>query len=232
MMVPTVKIKKVWHVGSMDISRKGERGSSYEGNLLSASPCPEAWIEICKLGGNPVFETPSSVTLLDITFDQSISRHKKAFEKKMIEYGLENDLIEYKTLYKATFYDDELDTEFYSLHDTREEAEEEFFEDYPVEEIKEICASDKLKALHSQRGIVKGLDFVMIEWAKDKGYDGVYWREELDPASLSAPRAGLFDHAVKRMILSERVPESREGMKGVGKTKWEEVSLSGSLNLT
>lgn len=85
MMVPTIKIKKVWHVGSMDLSRKGERGSSYEGNLLSASPCPEAWIKICKLGGNHVFETPSSVTLLDITFDQSISRHKKAFEKKMIE---------------------------------------------------------------------------------------------------------------------------------------------------
>src|SRR5574337_1870084 len=52
LLIPVVTVSRVFHVGAMNHSLKGARGSSLEAGCLSVSLCPAAWTEIAKLGGN------------------------------------------------------------------------------------------------------------------------------------------------------------------------------------
>src|SRR3546814_4668353 len=54
--VPLVSFDALWHSGTMDAADKGCRGESHEGQGLSVSTDPDAWEEIAKLGGGPLWE--------------------------------------------------------------------------------------------------------------------------------------------------------------------------------
>src|SRR3546814_10515345 len=54
--VPLVSFDALWHRGTMDAADKGCRGESHEGHGLSVSTDPDAWEEIAKLGGEPLWE--------------------------------------------------------------------------------------------------------------------------------------------------------------------------------
>ena len=57
--VPVLRLPLVYHVGSLDPSRRGElHRTSQEGPCLSVSLCPGSWAEIARLGGS-VQEHPS-----------------------------------------------------------------------------------------------------------------------------------------------------------------------------
>lgn len=54
---PLIEHSQVYHLGQLDKSAKGSthNGTSYEGNGLSVSTCPQAWQAIARLGGVPAW---------------------------------------------------------------------------------------------------------------------------------------------------------------------------------
>jgi hypothetical protein len=182
------------HVGTMHIEDKGYRGPSHEGEGLSVSTCPQAWVRIAKLGGLPWFELtrPENVFLDAHALSQQASQ-------RMARWGLENGWVENEALWQARYWDDELDAEVTSLHPTREEALAEAFEDEScVRCVAVLAARPSLVARMNQR-----IDFGEAEsllhavYAEDVlALDGVFWEDVLDVSRLSAPRAVVFRNRV------------------------------------
>lgn len=222
MKIPVIIATKLWHLGTLDKSQKGIRGASYEGNLLSASACPEAWMRICKLGGSQAHELNKHAFLLDML---EITDPKTAkgceLRDRFIKEALADGSIQQRTVFRASFFDDEYDELMYTIHETREEAIQEYDEDVDIEEVSKYFSSPDIIALHSKaEGDDCGLDFAIIEWAKKYDLDGVYWSQRLAPETLSAPRAGLFDRTIKSFKAVSSIPEDDEGLSHIGETQW------------
>lgn len=225
MKIPVITAKKLWHLGSLDIKQKGNRGASYEGNLLSASACPDAWMKICRLSGSQAHETKKHLYLLDmLEVTHPKTSEGRSLREKIIEDGLDNGNILQRTLFKASYYDDELEDMLFTLHHTRDEALYEYDEDVEIEEVTEYFCSPSLLAQHKQGNSgFFGIDFAIIEWAKKQDLDGVYWDERLAPDILSAPRAGIFDRAIKHFKPVDHLPDDEEGLTFIARTQWVSI---------
>lgn len=143
--------------------------------------------------------------------------------KHIIKEGKASGSIVKRDMWKASYYDDELDREVYALFDSLDALREE----YPDEEYVEVSRESGhfssrdvlLKHGWSADGIHE-IDFAIIEWARENGLDGVYWDEELDISGYSAPRGGFFDQGIDTLIACEVMPDNDEGMEGVGPVEW------------
>jgi hypothetical protein len=227
--LPTRKVEALWHWGSLDASRKFERGESYEGNLFSMSACPEAWQQICKLGGEQLHMKGDSSTLLDMhSILYGKTKSAKALKQEISAWGVAQGLLEHKTIFKISWYDDELEDHVSSDYLTREEAENEIdeVEEVTLTESSILAGTAQLLAKHGFKGReIIGVEYAVIEWAQSKFagvFDGVYWAENHDPDRYSAPRAGMFPFDLSRLTEVEDAPEDDDALEGVSKTKWIE----------
>jgi len=179
------------HVG--DLSRAREpKGYSFEGAGLSVSRHPEAWTHIAKLGGyqtwvlrkeNPAFyEVPAKLP------------------KKVTAWLESAGFLEPTTEFCYEWFDEDLQETRAMAFATREEAEEEAGESGA--EVFERAAwkfgpkgldywhATFGEAATPQHGYAE--DFGVMFWAENRGYDGCWWGEDLDPVGLSAPRGVIF----------------------------------------
>lgn len=194
----TKTFKKLYHIGLMVGLQEGRRQrgstSSQEGHCLSVSECPDAWRQIAKIGGYPLWELikPGNAFL-------HAHALKKA-ERKLIEaWALQQGFVQAGTLFQAWSTDEEGEPIF-GLYLTREEAVDELGEDaYEASDIKEVPAvlpTEALSAYCQQKvDFLDVEDMIQLCYAdKVLGLDGVFWNDRLDPYAYSAPRAGILPH--------------------------------------
>jgi len=198
---PSLNIAEVYHVGFMDPQHK--RRGSLEGSGLSVSLHPEAWTKIAKLGGRPT----QALTNPKGTF---LNYHALTDEQKkaILSWGEQNRYVSGATTYRVSWYDDEADGTVFSIMHDREKAEAEA-EDMEDSVVKELPGSYVATPLMQQR--VHGsadpslvLDLLSTIFVEDVlGWDGVWWKDTLDPASLSAPRGVIVPNAISRWQRSQ-----------------------------
>lgn len=191
--LPVRAIRRVAHIGTMDAADKGATfGGSYEGHGLSISLDPHAWEEIAKLGGNRWWEMWNHAGRFIEAHDLT-----DAQRETIADWGVEQALVEQVTAFRSTHFDEE-GGEYWSLHESVEEAEvESDFEDEEDEEARPVTTEDTLKATHlleERLGMRSGLDcfdHLLVLYGEDMtAYDGVWWQD--DYGHLSAPRGVIF----------------------------------------
>jgi hypothetical protein len=190
MNYPIISIDEVFHIGFMDIEHK--ESNSLEGSGLSVSTEPDAWIEIAKLGGRPIYS-------LKKTDSQFLDCHALTDEQvsSIIRWGTDNGYIELKNLYRVMYYDDEMESEVYSDYENESEAkiEAEGYEVEPIVLVNKPVSTEKLKkhvnGLASPTIVFDLLCAVFVE--EYLQIDGAWWFDTLDPSYLSAPRGVIFN---------------------------------------
>ena len=227
--LPVRKVAALWHWGSLDASRKFERGTSYEGNLFSMSACPDAWRQISKFGGKQLHLKSDTTTLLDMfSITEAKTPSAKALKEEIANWGVDQGLLEHRTLYRVGWYDCELDDMQCLEFNTKEaaEAEAEDDEERTVTEFNTLVGTPALLARHGfrEKDIID-LQFAVIEWAREKFagvVDGVYWAQNHEPFNGWSPRAGLFPFDLSRLAAVDDNPYDEDALKGVSKVKWVE----------
>lgn len=209
--IPLVHLASVYHVGSLDPSRRGSlHGSSQEGPCLSVSLCPEAWTSIARLGGSRLHEMRrDDAAFLDVL----AAMEDPELGGVIVGWAEAEVLVVFREQWKAWRYDDEMEQWGYMLLDTRAEAEEEIDEfsrgpdGGPALELRMGYAATP--ELHRRLGIEPfddafALDFAAMLWARDaapqlvgRTLDGVWFREDHAPEHMSAPRGGIFPEALR-----------------------------------
>ena len=200
----------LYHVGTMDISKKSN--SSYEGNGLSVSMCPSAWESIAEIGGSDIWKiSKDNVKLLDY---HKLS--KKTYDD-IIEWGVLNGYLkEVFGRYGCTVFSEDMGRDINCLCDNLNDAlsevgledlyftyedyldSEDGYEDmiYPVRSFK---ATDKLiseSLITPDEGLCSTEQNFLLYVEKYTDYDGVYWNENLDPIGLTAPRGVIFNSKI------------------------------------
>lgn len=97
--IPVRVFEKLYHFGSLNIKDRGD--FSYEGNTLSISIHPKQWMEIMDVDKSDIWETTSSLTLVDLKQFLKNEINKNI----IIDWGLENDLISYEKISRIFQYD-------------------------------------------------------------------------------------------------------------------------------
>ena len=194
---PYVQLDRVVHIGTLDVSQKGNRGDSYEGSGLSFSTDPEAWEAIAQLGGQAWWECSlASHRLLD--GHALVKQHGDA----LAQWGIKEGLVTSGTAWVVSWFDDEMDDTMSmwcgSLAQAQEERREE--ED-PIEERTTYLPTQALRDAmrHKARAGEADpsvLDDLATVWAQRQGLHGVWWKDQLDPDRYSAPRGVLFPEHV------------------------------------
>jgi GNAT superfamily N-acetyltransferase len=195
---PTRSFKKLWHVGTMDITKK--RKGSHEGDGLSVSPNPEAWEQINPFTGGDHWElTKPGNLFLDFY------RMNKAHKQELTEWGVRQGYVEAAGTWKYCYYDDEMEDTVCSEYPTLEQALSESGYD-SLEEAK----AEGIEITQDSEGLIPTqkfntrmgenveqaftLDFLAMVYAEDMlKIDGVWWNETLDVSRYSAPRAVIFN---------------------------------------
>jgi hypothetical protein len=179
------------HVGTLRAQDKGVRGASREGNGLSVSQCPEAWVRIARLGGLPWWrlERPGHA-FLDA---HALTRSQR---RAIAAWGVAQGWVAWRMLWRLRWYDEELDGTVQSLHDSRAAACEEAFddEDADIARVRTLVAQPALAARMGQT-VTSGQAEALLHavYAEDVlVLDGVFWNDVLDAGALSAPRAVIF----------------------------------------
>ncbi|WP_274644566.1 hypothetical protein [Pseudomonas serbica] len=227
--IPVIKVASLWHWGSLDASHKFERGTSYEGNLFSMSACPEAWQRISKFGGKKLHLKADSTTLLDLySILDPMTSTAEALKQEITEWGIAQGLLEPRTIFSLSWYDDEMDGVQSYSYKTREDAEAEM-EEGDDKTLSQACIQVGTSELLARHGFrphdIIGVEFAIIEWAKEKFPEvisGVYWRDPHDPYNGVAPCAGLFPFEVSGLTAVDGFPDDEVALKGVSKVKWVE----------
>lgn len=178
-------VSPIYHVGTMDISKKSN--FSQEGNGLSVSNCPDAWRQITEgfSHGDCFKLSKPYMKLLDyysLTDEEKTTIQKWAVQQGYVSPGV---------VYKAVFGD-----EIYSLYDQYEKALEEVGDDpESVVPIESILPTQKLLDYSLVKVELLDLPSIIAELYAEQvlDYDGVYWDEVLDVYSYSAPRGVIFN---------------------------------------
>lgn len=220
---PLARLSEVTHIGTLNPADKGVRGDSYEGTGLSFSLHPEEWETIARLGGAPWWTTDvSSCRLLD--GHELIENWGPA----LAAWGEANGWLDRTVMYRIEWFDDEVDGNVSMLCASREEAlaELEFCGDGGLDEdaitVVDPCwvATSKLDVAmgraprQKSQGDANILQDVATVWAKEQGLDGVWWEDELNVQSLSAPRGVVFEHVVPSLAFEKlRSPQIRPSFR-------------------
>lgn len=192
--LPIKKISKVFHVGTMDISKKSS--FSLEGSGLSVSVHPEEWQKI-----NPL--TAGVLHVLTKNNGQFVDAHRlnKKQKRNIILWGIQNEYIVQKGTYRYYYYDDELEQEVYMEFPTYEEAEKEVDDKSDIKfESKGIFSTEKLFIKTNQSKIYAATTFdllLTVYVETETEYDGIWWNDKLDVLSYSAPRGVIFNSKLK-----------------------------------
>ena len=189
---PLYTISTVWHVGSMEVSRKNI--NSHEGSGLSVSECPHDWVRIARIGG--------AFHELKTANGQFLDYHQTTEEQRdiMKQWGVQQGYITLETLYESAYYDDEMESSVCCLHATYEEAYEESYEqeEAVTEMPNQPVATKRMKErVMGFAHHVLVMQLLSTLYAEDVlGLHGVWFHDEYDPFSYSAPRGVIVPSRV------------------------------------
>lgn len=195
MKLPVFSVDKIYHLGSLDSSKKSDL--SYEGHTISASTCPEAWEKIAKLGGEPCYQLKKQGALF---LDVESLLNNTSLEKRLLKFGKDHGLIELRDVYEISWFDDEMEDTMCFRCLSSEEAFNEMDEDRSMKKLSEWVETQALIDKTKQNRSVSAsnprqlLAIAYAEFLSDEGYpvDGVFLDHEYDPSRLSAPAFGVL----------------------------------------
>lgn len=184
----------LYHVGTFDPKDKGCRGESFEGPGLSVSSHPEAWRQIAKLGGAPVWRLrrPEG-RLLDAL---SLKRRQRALIQ---DWALSQGLVRSGSIWAVRWFDEDSNGDVEMHFESEEDARRELDEGRSLHERPRRLIALPALAQYVQRSapLILVEDFITLAYAElVLDLDGVYWSETLTPWNLSAPRGVLFPSKV------------------------------------
>lgn len=190
--LPILEYTEVAHVGSLDLSKRGS--GSYEGRCLSVSVVPSAWARIARLGDSG-FILSGRGRFVDVFEMTDVQR------QAVIDWAVGEGLLELREIVRLHMFDTETETwgsaDFSSMEEADGETEFMDEEDFRLEDLSAYVATPKLAepAGHGLKYMSSDMSFdlALIAYAsRDASIDGIWWNEHYDPASLSAPRGGIF----------------------------------------
>ena len=193
---PTISVDDLYHVGTMDASKKGD--FSFEGNGLSVSTHPDAWKRIARgqVSGDTYTATKPGNAFLDA------HNLTKKHEQDITQWAIQKGLLDQQETVTVSWYDDEMDDTlnitFNSMADAKAEYGDEL-EDYDVDVNKGgIVPTAKLQKTTGQSRIdaTGVLDYILPLYAEQLDLDGVWWGDELDVHRYSAPRGVIVPSKV------------------------------------
>ena len=211
--IPLVELAELLHIGTLDAARRGERGESYEGHLLSVSLCPHAWRRIAPLGGEPLVRLVPEAGFARMV-DVLRALRTPPLRDQVRRWGLAEGLLESTRLWRAWSTDEEGEW-CYGLHRSEDAAREEVYDpDDPsprgrgcVQPVRVMTGTPALGAWVGMRdlGVTDALEYAMLAYVQSghPEIDGAWWDERYDPAAFSAPRGGIFPDRIDRF---EAVP--------------------------
>lgn len=206
MNIPYTTFRSVIHVGQLE-GAVGEH--SFEGSCLSVSRCPHAWTLIACLGGKPWHQlthpTGTFVDMHALYLDKPLSAH-------IAEWGVANGYAQRTEAYRSWFFDDDTQEWRFFLFSTADDAFREADamgtadsaadlegpngRGTAVEPVELWIATPKLsdRMGFTLRATEDAFDFIVLAWAEDTQPEvqGLWWADQYAPASLSAPRGGIF----------------------------------------
>jgi len=204
---PVILKSDLIHVGRLDQPRITGR-NSYEPGCLSVSECPDVWQRIMRSPQinpkrytlNRADQSPLKLvcvhTLLEVDGCEP-----------MAQYLIDQKLAVRSTLFQASYEDDEIGGTLTSLHTEYASALETAMED--EEQVTEVEALLPTEALIARLGFtpdpIQMDDVALAIYFEDREpeVDGLWWEDDLDPLSYSAPRGGLFQSRLERIKMSE-----------------------------
>lgn len=230
--LPALRLETCFHIGSLSLQQRGERGESLEGHLLSVSTCPRAWQAVARLGGLPLHKLSHDGGAL---FLDLLTTSKDAPLRTQIEqWAIAQGLAEHKTLWKAWNYDSETEEWHFGLYDSKSLAANEIsVEDEAgpdgtgcLQEVQVLVGTPTLGALVQIKDLATtdSFDYAAMVWTQSTQpqFDGVWWLENFDPDTLSAPRGGIFPNKLADFIVAKcdwsQAPEEEEGGDAIEET--------------
>ena len=193
---PIINLKKVSHVGSMDINQKSDN-SGYEGGQgISVSTCPQEWIKLAKLGGDIFKVSNKKSKFVDF---HALKENQNDIDK-LLKFAEKSGWITPTTIYKYSFYDGDMDIDmeidFSSIEEAKEEVEmngEEF--DDVITLVDGFAASDVLCNAVNLTSIAPAMVIDMVSTLFVEKYtdcDGVWWNDDFSLETMSLPRGLIF----------------------------------------
>jgi hypothetical protein len=209
----------------MEIHDKGARGDSYEGAGLSVSTCPDAWEEIARLGGLPWWNLSANPppTFLDWHALRRSSEHV-SFMALVRSWAIGEGLAQPSLAYRLSHFDEEsgmaCSFTFWSARQAQEELKSM---DDPSARVSVMDDALKLtsvglqKSLRQTASADEGEELCTLLYLDHlKVLDGVYWDEDLDPSSLSAPRAVVLPSRLERFHFVRLDRHQHRWREGIG----------------
>lgn len=200
MFIPTVSKSGLFHVGSLNLEDK--KVTSFEGEGLSVSPCPDSWRIIARIIGD-TWKVEESLVFLDA---HALKRKQKT---EIIEWAQGQGFIVQSTLYKVEWFDDEMDQTMHTLFKNHDEALEEA-EDMEVDiiPVDDYLSTESFPDETVRAGMtsIEFMDILLSVYVKNEHPEvyGVWWNDKHDVNRYSAPR-GVIHRAKLNKVAFERV---------------------------
>jgi len=215
---PTLSFSEIFHVGTLNPKAKGRE--SLEGAGLSVSEHPEAWTRIARLGGLPWWRlTKPGNRFLDAL--ALTDARREGIEAWAVKHGYLKPV----EAYRVEFFDEEGEPRYMMFEDRdRAEFEAESYET-DVEPANVLAPTEKLeRRVGVSTDLISAFDHVLTVYAEDvMGVDGVWWMEELDVPSLSAPR-GVIVPSMVGSWQAKRVKRINARKNPDARLDWHRVS--------
>lgn len=215
MKIPCLSMPIVYHVGDLKSESRGRQGDSLEGHLLSVSNCPDAWMQIAKLGNGDIKEVSlkdsnSEMLFLDIL---SVKDHP-ILRETISQWGIENGFLKESVLWRSYNWDSESKEWTYASCLCEDEARGELWDPdglgpdngSPVQSVNALVGTERMANAILKHDVHRYdcFEYAAILWAQLNvpSLCGAWWDEDLDVYSYSAPRGGIFPDQMYRFEFS------------------------------
>lgn len=189
-MFQTIQIQEVFHIGTLDESKR--TSLNYEGKGLSISLHPKEWQIICrgKISGKPF-------SLINPNSKFAVFNKNDDLLETLAYFGLINNYVTEVKKISFTYYDDEAECEFIEYFNSVEDFEDSWG-DEKFKIIDILSPTNTLRELMSPVSVSDEDPYVelfnlYIQKHFDD-YDGLWFNRPLDVLSYQAPAGLIFDH--------------------------------------
>jgi len=194
----TVSLPTVFHVGNLERDRTKPYISN-EGMELSVSVHPRVWKQIMQGGGTPESEPTYTYELSHADAEFYLVDPTDPLDTER-QWCLDNGYVTEVNGYRVTYETGDGETAYMEFGDETKantEADERHGEVESVS-ILELAANgveyweSAFRQSPNAAGSITIKGLLPIWYAKQAGYDGVWWDEQLAPQKFSAPRGAIF----------------------------------------
>jgi hypothetical protein len=228
--VPFRRVDTLYHWGTLDAKNVGKNGPSQEGDCLSASLCPDAWLSIARLGGETLYSLKSDEgRFVDLYAVQNDVDHQ-AVKDHLIELAVSKGFLVLRNVFEVDRYDEDDEYMGFQTYATFDEAliEANDCED-DIRPIQRLVGTEALAnfvgirpSFAFQLGELYAI-FAAVKSLANEGLriDGVYFADRLSLHNDVAPRFGVFPEKVEKWKFEQakNLKDDRELLKGLGKIR-------------